>query len=68
MQSGLINKVAATPANVDDAKRLRHICPDQDAVYADKGYRTAPAQQEIKRKGCHSAAITAGESGELIIG
>lgn len=29
MQSGLINKVAATPANVDDAKGLRHVCPDQ---------------------------------------
>ena len=28
MQSGLINKVAATPANVDDAKGLRHVCPD----------------------------------------
>jgi len=57
MQSGLINKVAATPANVDDAKGLRHIGPDQGAVYADKGYCTAPAQRAIKRKGCHSAAI-----------
>ena len=37
MQSGLINKVAATPANVNDAKGLRHICPDQGAVFADKG-------------------------------
>lgn len=57
MQSGLINKVAATPANIDDAKGLRHVCPDQGAVYADKGYCTAPAQQALKRKGCHSAAI-----------
>lgn len=57
MQSGLINKVAATPANVDDAKGLRHVCPDQGAVFADKGYCTDPAQQAITRKGCHSAAI-----------
>ncbi len=57
MQSGLVNKVAATPANVDDAKGLRHVCPDQGAVYADKGYCTAPAQRELKRKGCHSAVI-----------
>lgn len=57
MQSGLINKVAATPANVDDAKGLRHVCPSQGAVYADKGYCTAPAQNALKRKGCHSAAI-----------
>jgi IS5 family transposase len=57
MQSGLVNKVAATPANVDDAKGLRHVCPEQGAVYADKGYCTAPAQKELKRKGCHSAVI-----------
>lgn len=57
MQSGLINKVAATPANVDDAKGLRHICPDQGAIFADKAYATALAQATIKRKGCHSAAI-----------
>ena len=49
--------MAATPANIDDAKGLRHVCPDQGAVFADKGYCTAPAQKEIKRKGCHSAAI-----------
>ena len=36
MQSGLINKVAATPANVDDAKGVRHICPSQGAVFGDK--------------------------------
>lgn len=57
MQSGLINKVAATPANVDDANGLRHVCPSQGAVIADKGYCTAPAQQTIRRKRCHSAAI-----------
>jgi len=57
MQSGLINKVAATPANVDDAHGEKHVCPDQGAVYADKGYCTAPAQKELKRKGCHSRAI-----------
>ncbi len=57
MQSGLISKVAATPANVDDAHGLRHVCPGQGAVYADKGYCTAPAQRALRRKGCHSAAI-----------
>lgn len=57
MQSGLINKVAATPANVDDAKGLAHVCPRQGAVYADKGYCTAPAQVELKRRQCHSGVI-----------
>ena len=32
MQSGLINKVAVTPANVTDAKGLKHVCPDSGAV------------------------------------
>ncbi len=57
MQSGLINKVAATPANVTDADGLKHICPDQGAVYADKGYCTKPAQDVLKKKGCHDATL-----------
>ena len=57
MQSGLINKIAVTPANTDDAKALVHVCPDQGAVFADKGYCTAPAQRELKRRGCHDATI-----------
>ena len=57
MQSGLINKVAATPANVTDARGVRHVCPDQGAVFGDKGYCTQPAQAAPKRKGCHNATI-----------
>ncbi len=53
MQSGLINRVAATPANVTDARGVRHVCPDQGAVFGDKGYCTQPAQAAPKRKGCH---------------
>lgn len=37
MQSGLINRVAITPANVTDAQGFKHVCPKQGAVYADKG-------------------------------
>jgi hypothetical protein len=40
MQSGLINKVAVTPANVSDAKAVKHILPKQGAVFGDKGYCT----------------------------
>lgn len=57
MQSGMINKVAITPANVTDAQGLKHICPSQGAIYADKGYCTSPARQAAARKGCHLAAI-----------
>ena len=49
--------MAATPAHVPDANGLKHVCPDQGAVYGDKGYCTAPAQQALRRKGCHNATI-----------
>jgi len=57
MQSGMINKVAVTPANVIDAKGLKHVCPNQGAVYGDKGYCTSPARKITAIKGVHLAAI-----------
>lgn len=57
MQSGLINKVATTPANLPDAHGLRHVCPTQGAIYGDKGYCTAPARQAAAPRNCHLAAI-----------
>jgi len=57
MQSGLINKVAITPANETDAKGLEHVCPSQGAIYADKGYCTKPAKVAAAKKQCHLAAI-----------
>lgn len=57
MQSGLINKVAITPANKTDAQGLDHVCPGQGAIYADKGYCTKPAKQAADKRNCHLAAI-----------
>lgn len=57
MQSGMINKVAITPANITDAQGFKHVCPQQGAVYADKGYCTKPAVLSAKRKGIHLCAI-----------
>ncbi len=57
MQSGLINKVAVTPANTTDAKGLKHICPTRGVVFADKGYCTKDAQQIIQSKGCEDGSI-----------
>lgn len=57
MQSGLINKVAITPANITDAQGFKHVCPKQGSVYADKRYCTAPAVNAAKKNGCHLAAI-----------
>ena len=57
MQSGLINKIAVTPANMTDAKGLKHVCPEQGGIYADKGYCTQPAKRAAAKKRCHLAAI-----------
>ncbi len=57
MQSGLINKIAATPAEVTDAQGFRHVCPNGGAVYADKGYSLNPVKITLKRKGCHDGTI-----------
>jgi len=57
MQSGLINKIAATSAEVTDAAGLKHVCPNGGAVYADKGYCVTPAKDALKRKACHDATI-----------
>jgi IS5 family transposase len=57
MQSGLINKVAITPANKTDAQGLDNVCPSQGAIYADKGYCTTGAQKAAKIRSCHLAAI-----------
>lgn len=57
MQSGLINKVAITPANITDSQGFKHVCPNQGATYLDKGYCTKPAAQVAKAKGVHLAAI-----------
>ncbi len=57
MQSGLINKVAITSANLPDAKGIKHVCPNGGAVYADKGYCTKAAKKIAHKKRCHLAAI-----------
>ncbi len=57
MGSGLITKVAVTPANVSDAAGLKHTCPDGGAVSGDKAYCVAEAQRTMQVHGCHSWAI-----------
>lgn len=57
MQSGLINKVALTPANIPDSKGLKNVCPNQGAAYADKGYCTKNAKLDAARRGCYLRAI-----------
>jgi IS5 family transposase len=56
-KQGMIVKVAATPASTPDARGLKHICPKQGMVLADKGYCGKEAQMTIRKNGCHSGAI-----------
>lgn len=57
MQSGMINKVAITPANIIDSKGFKHVAPNQGAVYADKGYCDKNAKQTAQTKNLHLAAV-----------
>jgi len=55
MQSGMITKVAVTPANVTDADAAKHILPKSGAVAADKGY--VGAIRDMLRRGLHPMVI-----------
>ena len=57
MQSGLINKIAITPANKTDAEGFVHVCPSKGASIVDKGYCVNPAPRIARSKGVHLAAI-----------
>lgn len=57
IQSGLINRVAVTAANLTDAKGFERVMPDSGAAYADKRYCTAPAKLATDRKGVHLCAV-----------
>ena len=52
MQSGMINKIAVTPANITDNKGFKHICPGSGALYADKGYCLKDSVQTEREKMC----------------
>ncbi len=55
MQSGMINRVAVTPANVSDAQGAKHVMPRSGAACTDKGY--IGAIPEMKRRGVHPMVI-----------
>lgn len=57
IQSGMINKVAVTPANLTDAKGIALVLPRQCAVYADKGYCTSAARIAAAKKSIHLCAV-----------
>ncbi len=57
MKSGMINKVAITKASTIDSKGMKHVIPNQGAVYADKGYCDKNAKEAAAKRNLHLAAI-----------
>lgn len=57
MQSGMIGKIAITPANITDAQGLRHVCPKGGVTYADKGYCTKKAHKIARANNNELVAI-----------
>jgi IS5 family transposase len=55
MQSGMITRVAVTPANVTDADGAKHVMPRCGAACCDKGY--IGAILEMLRRGIHPMVI-----------
>jgi IS5 family transposase len=56
MKSGMITKVAVTPANVTDADGVKHVLPGSGAVVGDKGF--VSLIREMRRRGLHSMVIS----------
>ena len=57
MQSGMINKVAITKASVIDSKGMKHVIPNQGAIYADKGYCDINAKKAAAKRNLHLASV-----------
>lgn len=57
MQSGLINKVAVTPANVSDAQDFKYVCPNKGITYTDKAYCSKETRKIAKSNNCQLVAI-----------
>jgi IS5 family transposase len=57
MQSGMINKVAITKASTIDSKGMKHVIPNQGAVYGDKGYCDKNAKLAAAKRNIHLAAV-----------
>ena len=55
MRSGMINRVAVTPANVSDSDGAKHVMPRGGAACTDKGY--VGAILEMLRRGVHPMVI-----------
>lgn len=57
MSQGLITRIVATPANIEDEKAAKHVMPRSGMVLADKAYCVGEAKKAMAWRGLHSGAI-----------
>ncbi len=58
MGSNLIERIAATPANISDQEGFSRICPREgQIIFADKAYCLKKAQDAMRKRKANSAAI-----------
>ena len=57
MSNGLISRVCASPANLEDMRGARHVLPRDGMVFADKAYGVGEAAFQMRRRMLHSGAI-----------
>jgi IS5 family transposase len=57
MQTGLINKIAVTPANTSDSEGFKLVCPDGGATYCDKAYATTNCEEIAQKNNVTLRAI-----------
>ena len=55
--SGWIEKVWVTPANVNDADGFKYVCPIEKRVLADRGYDTWKVRGILKDRGCEDGVM-----------
>ena len=57
IDSGLIEKVWVTPANVNDADGFKFVCPTETRVLADRGYDTEHVREILRQKHCEDGVM-----------
>lgn len=57
MHEGLVVRVAATPASVEDQAAAELVLPKSGMVFADKAYSFGKARRAIAERGLHSGAV-----------
>jgi IS5 family transposase len=55
--SGLIEKVWTTRANVNDAEAFKYVCPEGKRVLADRAYDTENVRSILKRRRCQDGVL-----------